>query len=160
MYLHVLERVSGPDKKTVKECLEEHKAQEAKKPAPKLLTIEQTAEYLSLAKTSMYGLTSSNSVPFMKVGKKLYFKEEDLAKWVESSRNKTNRELRRKPWGITPRTVESKAARLSNYSDVVRGFWSLWGSISRLQAPTPHRNRPHPIENKAFRMQRPDPETI
>ena len=49
---------------------------------PELLSITQAAEYLNLAKQTLYGFTSKGDIPYLKKGKKLYFKKAELTKWV------------------------------------------------------------------------------
>ena len=48
-----------------------------------LLSAEQARNYLNVASSTLYGLTSRKEIPFMKKGKRLYFKKEDLQRWVE-----------------------------------------------------------------------------
>jgi len=49
---------------------------------PELLNISQASQYLSLAKQTLYSFTSKNEIPFIKRGKKLYFKKSELNKWL------------------------------------------------------------------------------
>lgn len=49
---------------------------------PELLNISQAAGYLNLAKQTIYGFTSKGGMPFIKRGKKLYFKKTELDKWL------------------------------------------------------------------------------
>jgi excisionase family DNA binding protein len=46
------------------------------------LTITEASEYLHLALPTLYGFTSKNEIPFIKKGKKLYFKKVDLDNWL------------------------------------------------------------------------------
>ena len=48
----------------------------------KLLNIDEAAQYLSLAKQTLYGFTSRGVIPHLKRGKRLYFKKTTLLKWV------------------------------------------------------------------------------
>lgn len=48
-----------------------------------LLTVREAADYLRLSTSTLYGLTSKCLVPFMKQGKRLYFKKENLRAWLE-----------------------------------------------------------------------------
>ncbi|AHM60524.1 excisionase family DNA binding domain-containing protein [Flammeovirgaceae bacterium 311] len=50
-----------------------------------LLTVREAADYLRISTSTLYGLTSKCQVPFMKQGKRLYFKKENLRAWLESS---------------------------------------------------------------------------
>jgi excisionase family DNA binding protein len=63
-------------------------------PANDILSIEQACQYLKLAKQTIYGFTSKNEIPFLKKGKKLYFKKSELDKWLLEGRQKTHREIR------------------------------------------------------------------
>lgn len=60
---------------------------------PEHLSISQAAEYLNLAKPTLYGFTSNRSIPFIKKGKKLYFKKSDLNKWLSEGRKITKDEI-------------------------------------------------------------------
>jgi excisionase family DNA binding protein len=53
-----------------------------------LMTVETAADYLSMSRSSIYQLTSRLEIPFMKKGKRLYFKKEELRQWVEEGSNK------------------------------------------------------------------------
>jgi len=57
------------------------------------LTITQASELLSLAKPTIYTLTSKNEIPFIKKGKKLYFKKSDLIEWLNTGRRLTKSEI-------------------------------------------------------------------
>jgi excisionase family DNA binding protein len=63
-----------------------NESNEAKEEAPKdePLTVRQAADYLKLSTFTLYGLTSRQDIPFMKRGKRLYFKKEDLREWIET----------------------------------------------------------------------------
>jgi len=54
-----------------------------------LLTIEEAAIFLNLAKPTIYSLTSRRELPFFKTGKKLYFKRSELLSWIEKGKQKT-----------------------------------------------------------------------
>jgi excisionase family DNA binding protein len=47
-----------------------------------LFAIEQAAEYLNLKKATLYGLVCHRKIPYLKPGKKLYFKKSDLTNWI------------------------------------------------------------------------------
>lgn len=49
---------------------------------PELLTIDQAAKYLNLAKQTLYGFTSKGDIPYLKRAKKLYFKKTELNNWI------------------------------------------------------------------------------
>lgn len=59
-----------------------------------VLTLEETAEYLSLSKSAIYKLTSNGSIPFYRPnGKKLYFKRSELDNWIFESKVDTTNEV-------------------------------------------------------------------
>jgi len=59
----------------------------------KFLTISEAAEFLNLAKQTMYGLVSRKLIPVMKRNKRLYFSQLQLQKWIESGRIQTKDEI-------------------------------------------------------------------
>lgn len=58
------------------------------KQAPKegdaLLTIDEAAAYLKIAKKTLYQYTSRRIIPYIKPGKHLLFKKADLLTWLNS----------------------------------------------------------------------------
>ncbi len=59
-----------------------------------VLSFEEAARYLSLAESYLYKLTSSQQIPFYKpLGKKLYFKSEELDSWMLQRRVQTTAEI-------------------------------------------------------------------
>lgn len=58
-----------------------------------LLTVKEAADYLKVSVQSMYSKVSRMEIPVSKPGKRLYFSQADLKKWVISSRRKTASEL-------------------------------------------------------------------
>jgi len=63
------------------------------KPYPDLFDIKMAAEYLHLAVPTIYGLVQRATIPFYKKGKRLYFKKEDLEKWIGTGRKSTIDEI-------------------------------------------------------------------
>ena len=57
------------------------------------MNVTQVAEYLSLAKQTIYALVHKMEIPNYKQGKRLYFKKADIDKWIEKSRRKTREEI-------------------------------------------------------------------
>lgn len=57
------------------------------------LTISQASELLNLAKPTIYTLTCKHEIPFIKKGKKLYFRKSDLIEWLNSGRKLTRSEI-------------------------------------------------------------------
>jgi excisionase family DNA binding protein len=58
-----------------------------------LLTIQEAAEFLSLAVPTMYGKVSKGELPVMKRSKRLYFSRTDLMEYVKQGRKKSNAEI-------------------------------------------------------------------
>lgn len=69
----------------------QHKATEDK--YSDLLTVSQTAEYLSLSKATIYKFTADRIIPHFKRGKRVYFKRSDLENWVTAHRVSSNEEI-------------------------------------------------------------------
>lgn len=61
----------------------------------KLLSIPEAASFLNLAPQTLYGFTSNRTIPFIKKGKKLYFRPSDLEQWLTDGRKATAKELER-----------------------------------------------------------------
>ena len=59
----------------------------------KLLSIQEAMIFLNLAKQTLYGFTSKNDIPFIKRGKKLYFKKSDLETWLLEGKRKSKGEI-------------------------------------------------------------------
>jgi len=57
------------------------------------LTPDDACEFIQLAKPTLYTLTSKNLIPFIKKGKKLYFKRSDLIEWLNSGKRCTRQEI-------------------------------------------------------------------
>lgn len=52
----------------------------------KLLTVEDAAEFLSLAAPTIYGLISKGELPVMKRSKRCYFLKKDLINYMKAGR--------------------------------------------------------------------------
>jgi len=57
------------------------------------LSVKETADYLKLTPPTIYGLVSRMEIPYCKKGKRLYFPQKDLEKWLMEGRRKTRREI-------------------------------------------------------------------
>jgi len=77
---------------SVRQALKEQNL-EANLPASNLLSIEEACQLLKLAKQTLYGFTSKNLIPFIKRGKKLYFRRSELETWLNEGKRKTNKEI-------------------------------------------------------------------
>jgi len=58
-----------------------------------LLNIEEVAKFLKISKSTVYGYTNKNFIPFMKKGKKLFFYKSEIEQWIIKGRNTTKNEL-------------------------------------------------------------------
>src|SRR6478736_9706021 len=58
-----------------------------------LMNVKTIAEYLSLAPSTIYQLTSTREIPHIKKGKRLYFKMGEINKWLAESKRKTRAEI-------------------------------------------------------------------
>jgi excisionase family DNA binding protein len=50
----------------------------------RLLTIDETAEYLGLAPTTLYKMVSQRRLPFVKVGRLLRFDSRLIDEWLQA----------------------------------------------------------------------------
>ena len=71
----------------------QEQVQNEAKPRMELFSLHDAAEYLQLAPQTLYGFTSKRKIPFLKKGKKLYFKLTELEKWLETGRKSSKAEI-------------------------------------------------------------------
>lgn len=57
------------------------------------LDINETAKYLKIARQTLYGFTSQRLIPFIKKGKRIYFRKTDLENWLLTGRKATKSEI-------------------------------------------------------------------
>lgn len=62
--------------------------------ATKYLTISEAARYLNLAKQTVYGFTSSRTIPFIKRAKRLLFTKADLDVWLAQGKKQSLTQMR------------------------------------------------------------------
>lgn len=55
----------------------------------KYLTVAEAARYLNLAKQTVYGFTSSRTIPFIKRAKRLLFTKSDLDAWLAQGKKQS-----------------------------------------------------------------------
>ena len=82
----------------VKDCLSESIKENSlikETDSDKLFSIKEASIYLNLAPQTIYGFTSNRVIPFIKKGKKLYFKKSDLESWLCDGRKATVKELQK-----------------------------------------------------------------
>lgn len=58
-----------------------------------IMTIDEAAKLIKLAKSSVYGLVHQKKIPFNKVGKKLYFSKAEILQWINNGKHATKSEL-------------------------------------------------------------------
>ena len=61
-------------------------AAQASQPEDEVLTVEQTAAFLKLAKQTVYGLISKGQLPVMKRSKRCYFSKSDLLDYLKQGK--------------------------------------------------------------------------
>jgi excisionase family DNA binding protein len=57
------------------------------------LDISEAADFLKMAKQTLYGLTSNRQIPFIKKGKKVYFNKSEIVAWLNEGKMKTRVEI-------------------------------------------------------------------
>ena len=80
---------------TLQKVFESHLPKSQESNSNRLLTVAEAADYLSLAKQTLYGFTSKNQIPHIKRAKRLLFKKGDLDNWLMEGRKKSINEIQR-----------------------------------------------------------------
>jgi excisionase family DNA binding protein len=78
---------------TVRKVLSHAKLQTQQQPADELLTVQDTASFLSLSVPTVYGLISKGEIPVMKRSKRCYFSRVELINYLKEGRKKTLSEI-------------------------------------------------------------------
>jgi len=63
--------------------------------ADKFLGINEAAEFLGVAKATVYNYTSKRLIPYYKMKQKVLFRQSELIKWMEQFRVRTMEEIDR-----------------------------------------------------------------
>lgn len=79
--------------RTIKELLNSRHTK-TEDPAERLLSVDQTAEFLNLSKPTIYSKVSRGELPVMKRGKRLYFSNLELLEYIKEGRRKTPAEVK------------------------------------------------------------------
>ena len=58
-----------------------------------LMNVKEVAEYLSISKSKIYKYTCYRQIPFIKTGKKIYFRKAEVDEWLNTYRKKTTAEM-------------------------------------------------------------------
>jgi excisionase family DNA binding protein len=90
-------------KSSLSELIEEND-QSSQKQTQRLFSLKEAAIYLHLAPQTLYGFTSQRTIPFIKKGKKLLFKKNEIDTWLNEGTKKTKYE-----------TEKSKIKKGGNY---------------------------------------------
>ena len=61
-----------------------------------LLTVKEAAKFLDLSVATIYTKTSLGTLPYSKVGKRLYFSKEELTTYIKSGKVLSNQEIEQK----------------------------------------------------------------
>lgn len=72
---------------------ENQEIKETQETSKEIMNVQQVADYLSISKQTVYGMTCRMEVPFYKRGKKNYFKKSDIDEWLLATRRKTREEI-------------------------------------------------------------------
>jgi excisionase family DNA binding protein len=67
---------------SVKSAITEQNTQQQSEEPDKIMSLKEAASFLNLAQQTVYGFTSKQQIPFIKKGKKLYFRKSELEKWL------------------------------------------------------------------------------
>jgi len=90
-FLVISNRLSNIENLLLNANLQNQKTTEHKD--DELLTTEQTAEFLSLSKFTLYGLINRREIPCMKRSKRVYFLKKDLLEYLQQGKMKTVSEI-------------------------------------------------------------------
>ena len=60
-----------------------------------VLNAEQAAEFLHIAKQTLYSMTSRRKIPFYKNGKKILFRRGDLEEWLDAGKHEQEKNIQR-----------------------------------------------------------------
>lgn len=55
-----------------------------------IFVLDEAAGFLGLSKSTLYRLTSSNDIPFLKRGGRIWFEREQLIAWLKGGRETSN----------------------------------------------------------------------
>lgn len=52
----------------------------------RLLTVPEAAEYLRLARQTLYNMVNRGEIPYLKAGRSLRFRKSDLDRWLSTGK--------------------------------------------------------------------------
>lgn len=73
---------------TVRKVLFEQENSTTEQDQDKIFSIKEACIFLNLAQQTLYGFTSRREIPFIKRGKKLYFRKSELKSWLLEGKKK------------------------------------------------------------------------
>ncbi len=77
----------------IEKLLTQNNEQQQTKPAERLLTIQEAAEFLNLTVPTIYSKVSKGELPVMKRSKRLYFSSIELMQYLKHGRKKSNSDI-------------------------------------------------------------------
>ena len=61
-----------------------------------IMTLEETAKYLKIGKSTLYKMAREGKIPAVKIANQWRFRKEDIDKWLQGMRNKKTCSTREK----------------------------------------------------------------
>ena len=61
-----------------------------------IMTLEETAKYLKIGKSTLYKMAREGKIPAVKIANRWRFRKEDIDKWLQGMRNKKTCSTREK----------------------------------------------------------------
>ena len=77
----------------LRKILGEFGRQSAEQEQDKIFSVKEASAFLNLAQQTLYGFTSKREIPFLKRGKKLYFRKSELETWLLEGKKKSKGEI-------------------------------------------------------------------
>jgi excisionase family DNA binding protein len=102
-----LEDIASQVAEKIYDLQKRNNEQKAETRDDEFLTIVQASELLNLARPTIYTLTHKSEIPFIKKGKKLYFKKADLHEWLNTGRRLTRNEIKKEADKYTNRICKT-----------------------------------------------------
>jgi len=77
----------------LRKILGEFGRQNSEQEQDKIFSVKEASAFLNLAQQTLYGFTSKREIPFLKRGKKLYFRKSELETWLLEGKKKSKGEI-------------------------------------------------------------------
>jgi excisionase family DNA binding protein len=78
---------------SLEQLLKSHQTIISNAPSDRPMSISEAAKFVNLTVPTLYGFVSKRTIPFSKMGKRLYFSETELTSWIQSGRKSTRSEM-------------------------------------------------------------------